>query len=108
MTAILNHDRLEEVTSGDSALRATLSQLYLETLTRCTSALKSAASTGNAKAWQETLHELKGASANVGAEEMASLCMRMEYAASESWPEAIEELDDAAEAVQAAFEMLDE
>lgn len=108
MTAILNRSRLEDVTSGDKGLRATLTELYCQTLERSMTQLKTAARAKDAKTWHDAAHELKGASANVGAEEMASLCQRMEHATPESWPEALEELEDAAEAVQAAFHMLDE
>ncbi|MBI1274881.1 hypothetical protein GC177_02785 [bacterium] len=109
MTAILNRSRLDEVTSGDKGLRATLTELYCQTLERCVTELKSIAHGGkNTDAWYNAAHELKGASGNVGAEEMADLCRRMEHAAPESWPEALEELEDATEAVQSAFHMLDE
>jgi CheY-like chemotaxis protein len=71
-------NRLDEFTEGDPQLERELSQLYLETAAHYLDALRRALA--DADVWSRTAHALKGASANIGAGEMARLAQAAEHA----------------------------
>ena len=71
-------ERLTSFTDGDGQLERELSSLYLSTATLYLKELRGAFT--NAAAWERAAHALKGASANIGAEEVARLAAEAEHA----------------------------
>lgn len=72
-------DRLLSFTDGDGQLERELSSLYLSTASLYLQELRG--SLGDGAAWERAAHALKGASANIGAEEVARLAAEAEHAA---------------------------
>jgi HPt (histidine-containing phosphotransfer) domain-containing protein len=77
----INLDRLNEITGGDESVNQMLLGLFQKTYDRCLDRLK-AISTDNSEAakkdWHDTLHELKGAAANLGFDELFEICKNFE------------------------------
>lgn len=92
-------DRLTSFTTGDLHLERELSALYLATATLYLGEMRAHLASG--ADWRGPAHSLKGASANLGAVEVA----RFAKAAEESGPssELLLELEQAVEAVRAFF-----
>lgn len=70
----IDMDHLNEVTDNDKAFQQELFQLFSETAEKCIQALQTLASNDNTKEWRERAHELKGSSANMGANALAAIC----------------------------------
>ena len=87
---------LREVSDGDQALERALVKLYCSTTERCLATLRTLALHDERNEWEKVAHELKGASANIHANQMAALC---KYAEHEEDPsarlEVCDNLDDA-------------
>jgi HPt (histidine-containing phosphotransfer) domain-containing protein len=94
---VLNQDRLaalRELCDGETSLVAEIAEIYLEEIP---GRVESLADTAAAKAYDVTrdvAHLIKGASANIGADDMAALCLSLEEAAVARAPERIEALID--------------
>lgn len=78
MSTPLDFDALSEVTEGDRELEKQLFDLYHQTVERCLAALRSNLVDDRSNGWKVAAHELKGASANMHALEMAALCRAAE------------------------------
>ena len=92
-------DRLLSFTDGDGQLERELASLYLATAGLYLEELRS--SFGRAEAWSRAAHTLKGASANIGAVEVARLAARAEHAAPS--PDLLAKLGEALEEVRRFF-----
>lgn len=75
---VVDLDRLDSFTQGDTALEAELAALYVETAQLYLARLRRAGD--DAAEWQRTAHALKGASANIGAAVVARLAAEQEQA----------------------------
>lgn len=69
----IDMEHLNEVTDNDRDFQKQLFELFMETAEKCLQSLAHAAN-DNTKEWRERAHELKGSSANMGANALASLC----------------------------------
>jgi len=65
---------LDSFTGGDPAVRKEFIDLYLEQSEQNIVSLRDNCLDGHNETWSETAHQLKGASANVGATELSKLC----------------------------------
>lgn len=65
---------LNEVTDNDQEFQKELFVLFAETAESCLQSLQSLCANENAKEWRAKAHELKGSSANLGANTLAHLC----------------------------------
>lgn len=65
-------ERLEQITEGDKNLQRELLGLYLVTLDKCINSLESDTDC------KKIMHELKGASGNLGFLDVAALCKKYE------------------------------
>ena len=92
-------DRLNQFTDGDSQLERELSSLYLSTATLYVDEMR--ASLADAEEWRRTAHALKGASANIGATEVARLAAEGERGGPS--PTLLTSLEDALEEVRRFF-----
>lgn len=92
-------ERLREFTDGDAQLERELTSLYLSTATLYLDEMRG--SFGNAEDWTRTAHALKGASANIGAVEVARLAAEAERAG--PTPTRLAGLEDALEDVRRFF-----
>lgn len=72
----INYNRLNEITGGDVDCNAELMELFQKTVDKCYSVLK--AKTTNDDEWHAALHELKGATGNIGADELYRICKSFE------------------------------
>ena len=88
---ILDIEALREITDGDRALERALVQLYCGTADRCLGRLRLLCEQDEGQEWEKVTHELKGASANLHANQMAALC---KYAGHEDDPAARREVCD--------------
>lgn len=80
MGQMLNLERLRSITQGNRALEAKIRDLYQKTGEKCLSVLHGMARNDNdPHAWHDACHELKGASANIGAEAMQEICAEAEH-----------------------------
>lgn len=70
---MINHSRILEITDGSATLKKELLTLFKETLESVLQRLEAGAD------WQKTVHELKGAAANMGAEELHKICQEIEH-----------------------------
>lgn len=95
----LTLDRLTSFTDGDPQLEGELGALYLATATLYLREMRAALVAGGD--WSRTAHSLKGASANLGAEEVARLAAAAEHTRPTS--EAMAQLDQAVMAVRGFF-----
>lgn len=95
----LTLDRLTSFTDGDPQLEHELGALYLATATLYLREMRAALVAGSD--WSRTAHSLKGASANLGAEEVARLAAAAEHA--RPTQEALAELEQAVMAVRDFF-----
>lgn len=72
-------DRVRSISGGDMEFEKMLFGLFENTADRVISALESLSGTSeDVTAWQENCHELKGASANIGAKTLAGICEEAE------------------------------
>ncbi len=104
MKDALDPNRLETICAGDSELEKALAGAFANTYERCLDKALEALTTGNRTEWENTLHELKGTSLNIGANVLADLCKEYEYREEQNAKqEALEKLKTAYEDVKAAF-----
>ena len=75
---VLNLTFLRRLTSGNCELERTLFELYHATASNCLRRIKMGDADITSKDWLEAIHMLKGASANIGANEMLKLCTEAE------------------------------
>lgn len=92
-------ERLTQFTDGDSQLERELSSLYLSTATLYVDELR--ANLADPEEWRRTAHALKGASANIGATEVARLAAEGEQGGPS--PALLASLEDALEEVRVFF-----
>jgi HPt (histidine-containing phosphotransfer) domain-containing protein len=64
---------LQMITDGDRRIESELARLFMQTAERCIGQLRSLGE-GEGEAWPRVLHELKGAAANIRAEQLSALC----------------------------------
>lgn len=76
---ILDIEALREITDGDRTLEGHLIALYFSTADRCMAKLEALAIRDENNEWEKVAHELKGASANIRANQMAALCKYAEH-----------------------------
>lgn len=74
MSDIVNYERLRSVTGGDAEVENMLFGLFLDTASRVLEQLEAGGD------WKSLVHELKGASANLGADDLHKACAAVEYA----------------------------
>jgi HPt (histidine-containing phosphotransfer) domain-containing protein len=72
----INYNRLNEITGGDENCNAELMELFKQTVDKCYAILK--AKDTDDGAWQAALHELKGATGNIGADELYRACKKFD------------------------------
>src|SRR3954447_11926081 len=94
----LDFERLDSFTDGDTQLERELASLYLSTAAIYLGQMRAAA---GGDAWARAAHALKGASANIGATEVARIAGDAEHAASSA--ECLVQLDEALGGVRALF-----
>ncbi|MFA7275210.1 MAG: ATP-binding protein [Pseudobdellovibrionaceae bacterium] len=70
--------RLEEFTEGDKNIEQVVINLFLETAYESFGSLKEAILKGDPDAWKKAAHSLKGASGNLGAMTLHTLCSNAE------------------------------
>lgn len=73
---LFNAEFLRESTDSDALLEQELLQRFSATIERCTKAIHSADL--QVGMWKEYLHEMKGAAATMGAEDLAEVCGNFE------------------------------
>lgn len=93
-------EHLTSFTDGDPQLERELSSLYLASAKLYLEEMRAALRAG--EDWRGAAHSLKGASANIGAVEVAALAAEAEKAAPS--PEALHRLAEAVEAVRRFFD----
>jgi len=92
----LDIERLDSFTDGDTQLERELTSLYLSTAAIYVGQMRAAAAAGG---WARAAHALKGASANIGAMEVARIAGKAEHA--EPSAECLRRLDEALGEVRA-------
>ena len=75
---LVDWKRLENVTFGEPAFRAEIVEMFFEEADRQIAALAGAIVSGSAEAAVRAAHALKGAAANVGADQIRELAGEME------------------------------
>jgi len=70
---MINKNRMMEITGGDKALETELLTLFLETANSTLMRLQAGEN------WQRTVHELKGAAANIGMDVLHHRCAEIEH-----------------------------
>lgn len=75
----LNFNLLREITDGDKELESQLLTLYFKTVDRCISQMLALIDIDPEKKWHRSVHELKGASANIYADNIAAICKQIEH-----------------------------
>lgn len=93
-------DRITSFTDGDAQLERELGSLYLATARLYVDEMRAALGSGTG--WTQVAHTLKGASANIGAVEMARLATEAEKAGPSS--DQLARIEEALEAVQMFFQ----
>lgn len=93
--------RFESFTDGDAQLERELASIYLATAAAYLAEMREARAAG--EPWDRSAHSLKGASANIGAGEVAALAEEAEHAAVLG-EDQLARLDEALEAVRRFFE----
>ncbi len=83
MITALDMARLREITDGDAALERQLFALFMETADRLIALLAMQLPDTTGK-WQQTVHQLKGACANMHVAVMWQLCQELEKLHGES------------------------
>ncbi len=76
---ILNLDILRGITDGNAALEKKLFELYRVTADNCLREMEAGIAAENSKKWNDYVHQMKGAAANIGAEEVKTLCAEAEF-----------------------------
>jgi len=79
--ALLDLSRLEIALGGDTSMIGDILEMYESTAAADLQALEQAVNDGNADGATRKAHSLKGASANVGADQVAALAAEIEHAA---------------------------
>lgn len=77
----INLERLNEITGGDEESNKELLDLFNKTYNSCIARLKLASADDSAianKLWADTLHELKGATGNIGCNDVYDICKKYE------------------------------
>jgi HPt (histidine-containing phosphotransfer) domain-containing protein len=76
----LNISRIEEIVGDDLDMKKMLINMYIETCKKCITELeKSLTLSENAEEiWHNSNHELKGASYNLGFEDLGNYCKKIE------------------------------
>jgi CheY-like chemotaxis protein len=93
-------DRIASFTAGDEQLERELGSLYLATARLYLDEMRAAL--GSGRSWGQVAHTLKGASANIGAVEMARLAAEAEHA--DPSAAQLARIEAALEAVRAFFQ----
>jgi PAS domain S-box-containing protein len=75
----VNLSRLNEFTEGDKETETMVINLFLETARESFERLKNAQSSEEAEEWSKAAHSFKGASGNLGAMALHSICSDAEY-----------------------------
>jgi HPt (histidine-containing phosphotransfer) domain-containing protein len=77
MITRLDMNRLREITEGDAALERQLFHLFIESVDRLLQLLAVQIQDGSLQ-WRQTVHQIKGASANMHVTSMVALCISIE------------------------------
>jgi HPt (histidine-containing phosphotransfer) domain-containing protein len=100
--------KLRELAAGDDAFVAGVLDAFLPQLRAVPTALRRAVTDGDAPAAAELAHSLKGSAGNVGAEDVAALCLEIERLARGGelavLTALVDELESAAAATGRVFE----
>lgn len=79
MNDVVDQARLEMLTDGDREIIDGLLELFNDTVARCTDTLAACRDNDtDPEAWATAIHELKGASDNLGFKQLAALCREAE------------------------------
>jgi HPt (histidine-containing phosphotransfer) domain-containing protein len=89
---------LRDLAAGDDSFLISIIEAFLPQLVSVPGALREAFATGEARTVAELAHSLKGSAANIGAEDVARLCLAIEHRARNG------DLETAAAATRRAFE----
>lgn len=73
-------DALYNLTEGDPAMEERMLLLFIKTIHHCVDQMNVALSNDPGTIWKSAIHELKGASKNIGAPRMVQLCRQFEHA----------------------------
>jgi HPt (histidine-containing phosphotransfer) domain-containing protein len=93
---------LREISGGDPGLEKTIFGMFAETANHCFNSME-ANITDNTE-WHARAHELKGASANVGAFLLSKLCQKAEAIAANKRSDILQKLKTEYDAVKSALE----
>lgn len=74
MSAVVNLSNLREMTDGDRDLESTLFQEFFTSCEALIEQLKLSLATNNSENWRKAAHALKGASYNLGAQQLGDYC----------------------------------
>ncbi|MDX1540746.1 MAG: Hpt domain-containing protein [Geminicoccaceae bacterium] len=96
---VVDVDHLQGFTDGDRALERELAELYLSSADLYLQRLQEAL--GDADGWRRHAHALKGASANLGAREVAAMAANAEHGSPEA--DVLRRLAAAVDRVRAFF-----
>ncbi len=100
-------ESLRELAAGDNSFVAAVIDAFLPQLESTPGALRKALAAGDGQAVAELAHSLKGSAANVGAEDVSGLALRIEQLGRagdlEAVPPLIDELASAAAAAGRAY-----
>lgn len=69
---------IHNITEGDTELERELLRLYFDTAERCLRVMEESILSDPENRWPEAAHELKGASANLGAYRLVNSCAKAE------------------------------
>lgn len=72
--ALFDIGSLRQLTEGNADIESQIIVLYMETVQRCVTRLEALAVNDIHREWAPVVHELKGASLNIHAAQVASLC----------------------------------
>ena len=89
---VINPDRLQEVAMGDEDFLKELIELYLNDAPTQLESLAQAVSSKDLSAVSAAAHKLKGSCGNVGADDLVSLCQKLEASGRASRLEELPEL----------------
>lgn len=77
--AVLNTAFLARISAGDTSLEKRLIHLFKGTAEMCLQKMSDDITDGTQGKWRESVHQLKGAAAAIGAEEITGLCAEAEF-----------------------------
>jgi HPt (histidine-containing phosphotransfer) domain-containing protein len=78
----INFERLNEISGGEKSIEIQLLHLFAKTIDRSIVSMAETVGVGESeevfKKWHDAIHELKGASQNIGFEDIGNFCKKIE------------------------------